>query len=199
MMLVRLDQHVSSMSSTWEPTCCFFPAILMSIHVFPRRTDLVFDEQTDIPQFGTLSHPSSNRTSSKVSFPTRGQQASDRTKFRSTRITKSSMFDHDLGHFVSWKTYPHFWTLWLWTSEQFGSILHLYLSVCWYGISCLSVSVKWSHNDVHYFCWCHLRRWRSLFCKYCSCTWVDFYCVTPKHDSSYVLTPHSWDYKCPSM
>ena len=46
----------------------------------PKRTILVFDEQNRHSQFGTFSHTSPNRTSSKC-LSTRGQQAGDRTNF----------------------------------------------------------------------------------------------------------------------
>ena len=62
----------------------------------------------------------------------------------------TSMFGHDVGHFLSWNTYLCIWTFWLWNFDQSGSILHLYLSVCWNGVSCLSIKVRWSFNDINY-------------------------------------------------
>ena len=43
--------------------------------------------------------------------------------------------------FVSWMTYPYVWTFWLWNFEQSGSVLHFYLSVRGYCISCFSVVI----------------------------------------------------------
>ena len=107
-----------------------------------------------------------------------------------------------LRPFMSWKTYPYTWTSWLWNS---GSILHLYLSVCWYGMGCLSITVWLTCNDIHYFCCRHLWRRRALFRDDCIGSRVVFYIVTSDHNSSFpllklvVLTPHFWDDRCPSM
>ena len=61
MNLVRQDQLVSSISSTWELNSASFPPFLCYPR-FPIRITLVSDERTHI-QFGTFSHSSSSRTS----------------------------------------------------------------------------------------------------------------------------------------
>ena len=68
-----------------------------------------------------------------------------------------------------------------------GILNNLYPSVCWYGVSCLSIATRQSGNDIHYFCDCHLRRRRAMFSKDCAGFRVVFYNVTSKHDSSFVL------------
>ena len=84
------------------------------------------------------------------------------------------------GPFVSWRTYPFFWTLCLWNSEQPGSVLQFYLSVCWYDVSCLSITVLLSCNDIHDFCCCHLKRRWTLFRKDCIGSRVVFYTMSPR-------------------
>ena len=95
MMLVRASQHFSSISYTWEPYSSFqsfkyHPRI-------PKRLSLFCDEQMDISQSGTLSHPSSSRTSSNCLSHTRPACGCP-NKFRSRGTTGSSMLDHDFGH-----------------------------------------------------------------------------------------------------
>ena len=47
-------------------------------------------------------------------------------------------------------------------AKMAGSILHLYVGVCWCGVSCLTITVRYSWNDVHYFGCRHLWRQMSL-------------------------------------
>ena len=53
----------SSISSTWEPCSASFQPFVCRPRI-PIRIILAFDEQNRHSQFGTFSHPSSNRTSS---------------------------------------------------------------------------------------------------------------------------------------
>ena len=48
---------------------------------------------------------------------------------------------------------------------------------------------KYSRNDIHFCCCCHLRRRRALFSKYCMCigSRVVFYDVTSEYDSTFIL------------
>ena len=74
---------------------CFCPAILMS-STYPDKSGPCFRWTNRHSQFGTFSHPSSNRISSNcLSHNTPGNGCPYR--FRSRTITGSSMFDHDFG------------------------------------------------------------------------------------------------------
>ena len=75
---------------------CFLPAILMSF-TYTDKNKPCLRWTNKHSQFGTLSHPSSNRPSSNClshKMPASGRPY----KFRSWRTTKSSMFDHDFDH-----------------------------------------------------------------------------------------------------
>ena len=50
-------------------------------------------------------------------------------------------------------------------STQSGGVLQIYLSAGRYCISCLSVTIWQSCNNIHYFCGSHLGRRRALFSK----------------------------------
>ena len=92
------------------------------------RIDLAVDEQTGI-QFGTCSHPSTLNTSSNCLSHKRPASECP-YKFRSSGTTGSSIFAHDFGHVCRGRRNPYIWGVRLWNSEQFWSLLHLYLSVC---------------------------------------------------------------------
>ena len=133
-------------------------------------------------QFGSFLHPSSNRISSNC-FSHNNPANGCPYKFRS----KSTIFNDCPGirSFVSWKTYPYVWTFWLRNCEQPRSVLRFYLSVGRCCISCLSVTIWQSCNNIHYFCGSHLDGRSAMFCKNCGGSRVVYYNVITEHDSAF--------------
>ena len=104
-----------------------------------------------MPNFGTFSRPSSNRTASKClshNNPVNGCPY----KIRSRGTSRSSMFAQDFVHLCRGKTYPYVWTFWLRNFEQSGRILHFYIGRGRYCTSCLSVTICQSCNNIHLNC-----------------------------------------------
>ena len=133
-------------------------------------------------QFGSFLHPSSNRISSNC-FSHKNPANGCPYKFRS----KSTIFNDCPGirSFVSCKTYPYVWTFWLTNCEQPGSVIRFYLSVGRCCISCLSVTIWQSCNNIHYFCGSHLDGRSAMFCKNCGGSRVVYYNVITEHDSAF--------------
>ena len=185
MMWVHQDPQVPSMSSTWEPYFAFFQRFWCHRRI-PMRIIMVFDEPTDIPNFGTFHHPSPNRTSSNClsqNNPANGCPY----KFRSRSTTGSLKIVLWLWSCMSWKTYPYVWTLWFGYFEQSGSILQCFLSVRRYCISCLFITTWTSRNNIHDFCSSHLRcRW-ALFSENCVGSRIVFRNVSPEHHFAFIL------------
>ena len=79
MKLVRQDQHVSSISSTWEPYSASFQPFKYRPRI-PIRTILVFYEQMDIPNSALFPIQAPSILPRTV-IPTRDQQVGVRTSF----------------------------------------------------------------------------------------------------------------------
>ena len=154
---------------------CFFPAILMS-STCTDKNNPCFRWTKRHSQLGTFCHPSSDGISSNCLSHNNAASWCP-YKFRSRGTTGSSMFDHDFCHWCPGRRiHIYIWTLWLWNSEQSGSVFQFYLSVRGYCISCLSV---WqSCNNIHYLYFNHLGRRRALFSKNCIGSRAVFYNVT---------------------
>ena len=109
------------------------------------------------------------------------------------------IFNVDPGFWplMSWKTYPWVWTFWFCNSDQSRSVLQFHLGIGWYRVGCLSVSIKSSCNNVHYFCGSHLWRRRGLQSRLLQCHHGArlYLCIFVLWD----LTPRSWGGICPSM
>ena len=96
MMRVHQDERFFINFFRMEAVFWFFPAILMS-STYIDKNKPCFRWTNKHSQFGTFSHPSSNRVSSNClshNNPANGCPY----KFRSRGTTASSMFAHDLGH-----------------------------------------------------------------------------------------------------
>ena len=89
--------------------------------------------------------------------------------------------------FVSWKTYPYFWTFWLRNFQQYWSIFQCYLGICRCCIRCLSFTICNFCNYIHDFRRSHLWRRRSLLCEYSISVWVIFYNVITEFHTSLVF------------
>ena len=124
-------------------------------------------------QFGTFSHPSSKRTSSNWLSHWSLPQVGVRTNFVQEGQLDLQCLAKSLANYV--------------VEDNLGASFNFYLGVCWHGVSCLSITVRWSCNDIHVFCWCHLRRRRALFIKHWIGSRVLFYNVPSKHDSTLIL------------
>ena len=181
---------------------CFFPTIFLCHPRLPIKIILDSDEQKDSPNLVLFLHPSSNRISSNCFSHTNPANGCP-YKFRS----KSTIFNDcpEIRSSVSWKTYPYVWTLWLRNCEQPGSVLRFYLSVGRCCISCLSVTIWQSCNNIHYFCGSHLDGRSAMFCKNCGGSRVVYYNVITEHRLCLwiflilVQAPRSWGDICPSV
>ena len=52
--------------------------------------------------------------------------------------------------------------------------LDCHLGISRYCVRCLSIAAWQSGDDIHDFCCCHSRSWRSLFGEYCVRPWIIF-------------------------
>ena len=68
-----------------------------------------------------------------------------------------------------------------------GASSNLHLGVGRYCISCLSVTIWYSCNNIHYLCGSHLGCRRALLSKNCVGTRVVCYNVPSEHDSAFVF------------
>ena len=94
--------------------------------------------------------------------------------------------DHDFGHLcrdrrIQMSGHSDFGIF------EIASIFHFYLGKSWYCVCCLSIATRQSGDDIHDFCCCHLRCWRSLFSEYCTRTRIIFYNITAEHNSTFVF------------
>ena len=82
---------------------------------------------------------------------------------------------------------PYVWPFRFGNFQKFWSIIHFYLGVSRYCVSCLSLAPWQSGYDIHHFCGSHLERRRALFSTNCVSSRVVFYNVSPEHDPFFVL------------
>ena len=118
---------------------CFFPTIFMMSSTYTDKNDPCIWWTNRHSQFGTFSHPSTNRPPSNRLSHKRPASGCP-YRFRSRGTTEIFNGWQWFRPFVSWKTYRYVCTVWLWNFEQSGSVLQFYLSAGRYCISCLSVT-----------------------------------------------------------
>ena len=106
---VRFACTLSTSQNTWSRNDGGSPRSTIFINFFHMGAIFCFLTHRH-SQFGTFSHPSPHRTSSNCFYHERPASGSP-YKFGSRSTTGSSMFDHDLGHLMLWKTFPCIWTL----------------------------------------------------------------------------------------
>ena len=90
--LIRQDQYVSSISSTWDSNSSFFQPFQCHPRI-PKRIDSVLHEQKTV-----LSPIQAPAELPRSVFPTKGLRVGDRTDVRSRGTTGSSMLANDFGH-----------------------------------------------------------------------------------------------------
>ena len=170
MMLVLRDPQVSSISSTWEPHSAFLISSTCT-----DGSGLASDEQQDLPN-SVLLPIQVPIEPIQIVFPIRGLRAGVRTNFVRDEPSLRCLT-------MIWTTCVemnvYFWQPW--------RVLHFALGVSRYGVSCLSITIRKSCNDVHLFCCCHLSRRRALFSKERMGFRVVFYTVTSQYDSIFIL------------
>ena len=108
-------------------------------------------------------------------------------KFFSRGTIGSSILDHNFGHLCRGRRIQLSGHSDLGIFINFGasSIFTLGASRCC--VCCLSIATRQFGDDIHDFSCCHLRCWRSLLSENCIRTWVVFYNITAKHNSTIVF------------
>ena len=140
---------------------CFFPVILMSSTYTDKRRPYLWWTNMH-SQFGTFSNPSSNKASSNSlhSNPMGSCQCSPKI----SAILWRGKRTHTSGHSDFWMFSN------LGASSNFACVSK-------YCISCLSVTIWKSCNNIHDFCDSHLWRRRTLLCENGVSSWIIFYNV----------------------
>ena len=201
-MLVLQDRQVSSISSTWERCSPFFQSFWCHPRT-PIRTMFVFDEQTDIPNAGLLpSQERPNRTS--LSFPQEPSKWVSRTSFVREESRDLRCFDHEFGHLSRVRRIQKSGHSDFWIFLQFWRVVHLTL-VC----KQISHRLLVLHNQV-VLQWHPLHSLPSFVTQTELALWTqhrNLNRLSPCHlwvqpdlcgFETSILTPLSWDNRCPS-
>ena len=161
-------------------TFCFFPAILMSSH---KNWPALFTMNEHTLPVRNILPAMFWWSLLEFSFP---QQSRQWMAVQISFKTYDWVFNFLTWFwpFVSWKTYPNFWTFWLRNLEEFWSILQFYLGVGRHCISCLSFATWQSCNNIHDLCSSHLWcRW-ALFSEDCVGSRIVLYNLSSEGSSS---------------